>query len=441
MSQDKFSDTKKWFSSLFELYESSLNGHRSLLSHQLRKGAIERLDSVDFPTRKDEDWKYTSVKKLLSYKWREPEAVEVDFKQIEGFTFPELKTHRLTFVNGHLDESLSETREMPAGVTVTTVDQALEDDELRPIVERHFKALAKGSDSAFLALNAAFSRSGVFIHVPDGVIVDRPVHLLNLAVSGKEDMMISPQLFVVVGKSSELTIIESYRHLPGGKGTYFTNAVNRVVVKANGRLSQLKLQDEDRRAFQINNTEAFQDRDSTFTAFTGDLGGQQVRNNLSAFHQGENILTNLYGIYMADGKQHIDNQTFIDHALPHCNSNELYKGIITDRGKGVFNGKVMVRQDAQKTNAFQQNSTLVLSENGTMDTKPQLEIFADDVRCSHGATIGQLDEKSVFYLRTRGLTDAQARRLLQKAFIKEVLDFIEIEGFRAEIDRLIEKKF
>ena len=288
---------------------------------------------------------------------------------------------------------------------------------------------------------APAARHGLFIHVAKNAVIEKPVYLIHLAAPGETPTFSSYLNIAIAEQSSEASFIEGLFELPGAEGTYFNNLVNRFRVKPNAHIHHYRLQQEGREGFLISNADVEQDGDSTFSSYAIDLGGRLVRNNLVTTLNNPGTGTNFYGVYFAKGEQHIDNHTFIDHAVPHCISNELYKGILTDKAHGVFNGKVMVRRDAQKTNAFQQNSSLVLSDKAQMDSKPQLEIFADDVRCSHGATIGQLDESAVFYLRSRGLSDDQARFMLQQAFLEEVIEFMKLEPVRAFAEQLILEKF
>lgn len=436
--QDQYTDTRRNFRELFENYEAGLNGSREHTLHQLRRKALQRLDSLPFPTRRDEEWKYTPVTRLLQPGYADGPALSNP--SVEVPQPPLTEGTRLVFVNGRLEEELSTRKELPEGVTLTTVEEAFAEERFRNHLQPFFEHWAKEENDPFIVLNAALSRKGIFIHIPRNMVVEAPLHLMYLSAPAGQPAAAHPQVFVWAEENSEFTLVESYEQGDESEEPYFHNVVNRMTLGKNARVKHLKLQHEGREGFQINNTEAYQERDSVYSHFGADLGGRLVRNNLNAIHRGEGIHTDYYGTYLADGRQHIDNHTFIDHALPNCTSNELYKGIIDDRGTGVFNGKVIVRQDAQKTNAFQQNSNLLLSDKATMDSKPQLEIYADDVKCSHGATIGQLDESAVFYLRTRGLRDADARRLLQHAFIGEVLENFPIEAIQEYLEALVAKK-
>ncbi len=437
---DTNKDTIHHFQQLFASVEANLNGRTDHPLHQLRRAAINRLEALRFPTRRDEDWKYTSVARVIQPEYREGAAASVAPEVIAAFHYDELDAHRLVFINGVWNAEFSDIGELPAGAVITSVEEAFEEDKYRPAIEEFYRHWTTAEENPFVVLNAAFARNGVFIYVPRNVALEKPVHLIYLSAAGEQPLFINPQSLIVAEDNSEVTVIETFDTLPGNEGVYFNNVVNRYLVKPGAHAHHYKLQNDGAEAFQVNHTEAHQHRDSTYSSYITDLGGRLVRNNLNAILHDQGTHTDYYGAYMAAGEQHIDNQTFIDHAHPHCTSSELYKGIITDRAKGVFNGKVIVRKDAQKTNAFQQNSSLVLSDKAVMDSKPQLEIFADDVKCSHGATIGQLDETSVFYLRTRGLTDQQARTLLQNAFLAEALENFRVEAIAERAQRLINAK-
>ncbi len=414
------------YRTLFDVKEKQLNGQKNHPLQTIRRQAMDRLEDIGFPARKDEDYKYTYVTKIVKESFAEGKGATIGKNVAEAAGFPELDAYQLVFVNGVLNAELSDTKHLMAGLTISDMKTAYENADTQALVE---KALTNELGlNAFVALNTAFAHSGVFIHVAKGTIVDKPIHISNITVSGGAAIMTHPQIVGIAEESSEVSVVETYYAV--NDGTYFTNSLSRFVVGKNAHVHHYKLQNESQSAFQINNAIATQERDSTYSSYVLDLGGKTVRNNLSSHLQSSGTNTNLYGVYLAKGNQHIDNQSFIDHAHPHCESNELYKGIIDDKGRGVFNGKVNVRQDAQKTNAFQQNSSLVLSNTAIMDTKPQLEIFADDVKCSHGATIGQMDETSIYYLRTRGMSLEQARSMLQFAFVAEVLENFQIEAVK-----------
>ena len=439
--QDRYTDVKARFQQLFEAQQIQLNGQASHPYHQFRQEAMKRIEGMDFPTRRDEEWKYTSVNRLLQPAYQLEPTAEVTEAQLKPFLIEGLDAIRLVFINGAFREDLSDIGQLPDGLTVMDLASALSDDRYQEMVQRQLDSLMEGQEDIFMVLNAAFARHGLFIHVAKNAVVEKPIYLIHLAAPGDTPAFSSYLNIAIAEQSSEASFIEGLFELPGAEGTYFNNLVNRFRLKPNSHIHHYRMQQEGREGFLISNADIEQDGDSTFSSYAIDLGGRLVRNNLATTLNNSGTGTNFYGLYFANGEQHIDNHTFIDHAMPHCVSNELYKGILTDKSHGVFNGKVMVRRDAQKTNAFQQNSSLVLSDKAQMDSKPQLEIFADDVRCSHGATIGQLDEGAIFYLRSRGLSDKQARAMLQQAFLGEVIEFMKLEPVKDFAEQLILKKF
>jgi len=436
-------DSREKFIELFRLYENSLNGQKSYAGHTIQKTAIQRLSNdINFPTRRNEDWKYTSVAELLQPHYRQPKLVDIAAKDIKPFLFEGLDVYLLVFVNGKYNKLLSSKDELLKKIIVQDISTGLQEDGLtKATASEYLNKWASKANNSFMVLNTAFAQNGIYIYVPDGLVVDRPVHILNIAHTEEEPTVISPQKIITAGENSKLTVIETYHHLTNSQQTYFTNTVTQLVLKRNAIVDHYRIQDEGERAFFINNTEVEQMRDSTYSSYVVDLGGKLVRNNLSSILKDSGTSTNFYGIYVGINKQHIDNQTFIDHAYPNCNSNELYKGVLTDNAKGVFNGKIIVRPDAQKTNAFQKNHSLVLSKAASMNSKPQLEIFADDVKCSHGATIGQLNEDALYYMRSRGLSKKESISVLKQAFLTEITELIKIESVREKVERMLIDKF
>ncbi|RTY81733.1 Fe-S cluster assembly protein SufD [Flavobacterium sp. LS1P28] len=436
-------DNRGKFIELFRLYENSLNGQKNNVMHSLQKVAIQRFgNNVDFPTRRNEDWKYTNVAELLQLTYQQPKLVDITTEDIKPFLFEGLDAYLLVFVNGKYNKLLSSKDELSQKIIVQDIPSSLREDRLtKETVSEYLSKWAIKEMNSFVVLNTAFAHNGIYIYVPDGLVLDRPVHILNIAHTEEEPTVISPQKIIVAGENSKLTVIETYHHLTNSQQTYFTNTVTQLVLKRNAIVDHYRIQDEGENAFFINNTEVEQLRDSTYSSYVVDLGGKLVRNNLSSILKDSGTMTNFYGLYVGINKQHIDNQTFIDHAYPNCNSNELYKGILADKAKGVFNGKIIVRPDAQKTNAFQKNHSLVLSKTASMNSKPQLEIFADDVKCSHGATIGQLNKEALYYMRSRGLSEKEAISVLKQAFLTEITELIKIEPVREKVEQLLVDKF
>lgn len=433
-------DKRVKFIDLFQQYENALNGQRDYAGHRIQKTAIQRLSNdINFPSRRNEDWKYTSVAEVLQPSYQQPKQVDITAEDISPFIFDKLDVHLLVFVNGKLNQDLSSKKDdFLDKIIVQEISAALEEDgSSKATASKYLNKWAGEEKSSFMVLNTAFAQNGIYISVPDGLVVDRPIHILNIACTGAEPLMISPQKIIVAGENSKFTVIETYHHLASSQETYFTNTLTQVILKRNAMMDYYKVQDEDEDAFFINNTEVEQMRDSTFTSYVLDLGGKLVRNNLNAILKDSGTSTNFYGLFVGTNEQHIDNQTFIDHAHSNCDSNELYKGILVDKSHGVFNGKIMVRRDAQKTNAFQQNHSLVLSKNAKMNSKPQLEIFADDVKCSHGATIGQLNREALYYMRSRGLSEKEALSILQQAFLTEITDLIQITTVRETVQQML----
>ena len=436
-------DSRGKFIELFRLYENSLNGQKDYAGHAIQKTAIQRLrNDVNFPTRRNEDWKYTNVTELLQPNYRQPKLVDIAATDINSFLFDGLDAHLLVFVNGKYNKALSSQDELSKKIIIQEISAGLQEDgPTKATASEYLNNWASETNNSFVVLNTAFAQNGIYIDVQDGFVSDRPIHLLNIAFTADEPIVISPQKIIVAGENSRLTVIETYHHLTNSQQMYFTNTVTQLVLKRNAIVDHYRIQDEGENAFFINNTEIEQMRDSTYSSYVVDLGGKLVRNNLNSILKDSGTTTNFYGLYVGVKKQHIDNQTFIDHAYPNCDSNELYKGILTDHAKGVFNGKIMVRRDAQKTNAFQKNHSLVLSKSASMNSKPQLEIFADDVKCSHGATIGQLNKEALYYMRSRGLSKKEAVSVLKQAFLTEITDLIKIDPIRKKVEQMIVDKF
>ncbi len=441
VTQDKYQAVKQYFSHLFSINEQHLNGHKNHPLFALRKKAIQELQDLSFPTRRDEDWKYTALTRVFAPEYKEGKKVQVAKETILPLLLSEDNPYTLVFVNGHFNEELSNLEELPEEVSLMSVDEALLNEEFASDVQQQLENWQTEAGYTLVTINTSFAKQGFFFNVPANVHVERPLHFLYIQTGGEEAQMYHPQHIFRAGQSSQFNVIETYHDLPGEKpGVSYSNISNRFLVGANAQVGHYKLQNINKESFQTSNTEVFQHQDSVYSSYAVDLGTRLLRNNLSIWLKGSGTHSDMYGTYLGSENQHLDNQTFIDHALPHCDSNELYKGILTDKAVGVFNGKVMVRQDAQKTNAFQQSSSLVLSETAKMDSKPQLEIYADDVKCSHGATIGQLEEDALYYLRARGLSKDQAASLLQVAFVSEVVESFKLPGIRKLAQGLIEEK-
>ena len=431
-------DQKQWPQQLFAQYESQLNGRSSHPIANFRKSAFAKFSAADIPTRRDEDWKYTSVARIFNSSYGHSQPTKVTDGQLAVHQYEDLQAITIVYVNGHLDQERTDISQLPAGLTIMPLSEALQNADTAAWIEKMDAVKGGTEQNVFPQLNKSFAQEGLYLSTDAGAAIATPIHIIHHNTLAEAKYMTTPQLYIQSAKSSECTVIESHY---GEKGAeYFSNILVRADVAANANIHHYKIQRDSSEAMQVSNTIVVQHRDSIFSSHVVDLGGRIVRNNLSTDLADSNTETNYYGVYVGDNNQHIDNQTYIDHAVPHCYSNELYKGVLTDKARGVFNGKVMVREDAQKTNAFQQNSSLVLSPTAVMDAKPQLEIYADDVKCSHGATIGQLDEGSIFYLRSRGIPEAQAKTLLQKAFVGEVVMKFKQTAVRDAVLQMLVKK-
>jgi len=393
-----------------------------------RKLALESYQKQGLPSLKSEEYKFTAISKKISqsisnielakpYPLSKEDVSKSVFKGFEGYV--------LVFSNGIYQDELSDKIK---GVSVDLISKQ-ENTEIGSI--------AKVEKDPFCALNTATFQDGIFIHVPDKMIVDQPILLLNF-VKANDGQVIQPRIWVEAGDFAEVTFIE--RFINSGPENYFCNEVTEIKGGKNTHIRFYLLQNEGDNAIHVTNTETDIKEDSSFTALTISLSGEMLRNNLSLNILGSNSEGNMYGLYLLDGTTHVDNHTNVDHTVPHAESNELYKGVLKDKSRGVFNGKIFVRQDAQKTNAFQQNNNILLSDDAIINTKPQLEIWADDVKCSHGCTTGQLDEEALFYLQARGIGKAQAKALLLYAFTGEVLEHIKDESFKSYCIDLVQEK-
>ncbi len=414
--------------------ESAENGRFWL--HRLRKAAMKRFTELGFPTTRNEDWKFTSAAAIAKISFRHGEPADengLTAKALERASYKIDDAVQLVFVNGHYAPELSLLRSLPAGVIVTSLAAAL--DVHRDLIEPHLTRYAAYQDHAFTALNTAFIQDGAFVYVPAGKLVDKPIHLVFVTTAAGEGAVSHPRNLIVAGKESRATVVESYAGLE--EELYFTNAVTEVLAGDGAVIDHYKLQRESREAFHVATLHVQQQRGSNFSSGYFGFGGALVRNEVRAALDGEGCECTLNGLYMAGGRQHMDNHTVIDHAKPRCASHELYKGILDGNAHGVFNGKIFVHQDAQKTDAKQTNKTLLLSDDAVINTKPQLEIYADDVKCTHGATVGQLEDDAIFYLRSRGIDREAARSLLTFAFANDVIGRVKVEAIRTRLEETL----
>ena len=413
------------FTRLFDAFDR----HAAAKYHPVRQIARARLQSLPMPSARTEDWRFTNIAPLLDTPFELPAVAST----IDPAMLPALPTRdalRLVFVNGCYMKSLSAHANLPSGVQIGS----LANPEITPM---SLTQIASGQDQVFTVLNTSFLHDGAFIAVQAGKIVEQPIEVFHVTQPSSKPAMTNPRTLVLVGDHGQATVVE--RFISIGEGSYFTNAVTEMVLAENAIVEHVKVQEESRQAYHIANMQVVQAGRSNFTTHFLSLGGALVRNEVRVRFDGEHAEATVNGLYLAAGKQHVDNFTVIDHAKPNCASHELYKGILDDQSHGVFNGKILVRKDAQKTDAKQTNKVLLLSDNATINTKPQLEIFADDVKCTHGATVGQLDATQLFYLQSRGIPLDEARRLLTFAFANDLVGRLKIEALRDELEKRIVK--
>lgn len=424
---------KKWYSESFKKFEESLNGGTKLPLHRTRIAALEQFQKANFPTIKDEEWKYTNVSSLLKYKFVDVVGKSFDNGNVDldKYLFNKEKFYTIVFINGVYDEANSQELDEP-GITLCNLKTAIK--KYPEEVNLHIGKFAKAEDSIFTALSTASLNDGVFLKVKSGKALGKPVQVLYVN-SGGDNLLIQPRNLFVIGKNAQAKIVESY--YSESESEYFTNSVTETYVDQNGILEHVKIQEESLKAFHISTTEIDVEKESIYASYNINFGGNLVRNDLNARFHGEYGHCTLNGLYLADGEQHIDNHTLIDHAVPNCESHEMYKGVLDDSSCAVFNGKVHVWKDAQKTNAFQENKNVILSDNARVDTKPQLEIYADDVKCSHGATIGKLSEEGLFYLRARGIGEELAKTMIINAFANDAVHTISIADVRDRIEERV----
>jgi len=399
----------------------------------VRHTAFEAFHSTGFPTLRHEDWKYTDVRPIIKRQFSASlDSDGVDHESVSAAGFAGMGCHELVFTNGHYSKRLSTHLSLPDGVIVKPMREALSSH--KDLMQEYLNRYVAGK-SAFVSLNTAFITDGVFIHIPDGVSLEHPVNLLFLAGTRQQPFAAHVRNLIILGDNARATVIETYSGAQDAE--YFTNAVTEIYTSLGASLEYYKLQQESLRAYHIAYQYLRQDRDSRIESHSISLGGALARNDIHGDLAAPGASLELSGLYLAGGRQHVDNHTRIDHLQPNTSSKENYRGVLDGHARGVFNGKVVVHQDAQKTDAHQANANLLLSDNAEVDTKPELEIYADDVKCSHGATVGQLDDAMLFYLRSRAIDAETARSLLTFAFADEVISHIRFEAVRKRLESVV----
>jgi Fe-S cluster assembly protein SufD len=426
---------QSYLDSYAHLESESIGAEQSWL-RELRQQALARFMSLGFPGPKDEAWKYTRVRALAETVFTPVASspVLVSLNECQEYFFADMSCFRLVFVDGRFVSGLSEVQELPRGTIIGSLADAFKQQgkNLRGVLAHY----ADHQNQPFTALNTAFMTDGAYIYLPPRTVLAKPVHLVFITSGRNETVVTHPRNLMVLEQESELTVIEHYAGL--NETTYFTNAVTEVVMGKGAKVEHIKLQEEATKSFHIATVQAQQGQGTKFLSRNLALGGRLARNDINSVLEGEGAECTLEGLYALDGERHVDNHTRIDHKQPYTTSREYYKGILDDKSRAVFNGKVIVHPDAQKVDAQQANRNLLLSEGTEIDTKPELEIYADDVKCAHGATVGQLDKDQVFYLRSRGVDERAARQLLTYAFAEEIVRRIKLIPVRARIEHRLD---
>ena len=430
-------ELKEKLASSFLAFENKVDIDTTSKVHDIRTEAFGAFESKGFPTKKDEEWKYTSLNAVLKHDYNVfPKAIPtLPYEQVKKFLLNETDCYNLIFIDGVFSSFLSETTH--DGLDVCVMSAALEKPKYKMVIDTYFNQLANKNNS-LSDLNTAFSNEGAYIQIPKNTVVPKPVQIVNFSTGTEKELLIQPRNLVIVGENAHVQIVERHQSLTENKT--LTNSVTEIFVKTRGIVDVYKMQNDRASASLIDSTFVSQKRDSVASVHTFSFGGNLTRNNLEFYQEGEHCVSHLNGISILNEKQHVDNHTLVKHKAPNCESHEMYKGIYDDRATGVFNGKVIVEQAAQKINAFQQNNNIIVGDKASVNTKPQLEIFADDVKCSHGCTIGQLDESALFYMQQRGIPKKEAKALLMYAFSNDALKDVKIPELKAQLNKIIAYK-
>ena len=404
--------------------------------HDIRSEAIKQFELSGFPNKKLENWKYTSLKNLLNndYNILSETNNVLEFKEIRKYLIDDIDSYKIIFVDGKYSSHLSETTH--EGMDICILSAALTQSKYELIIENYFNKIA--NKDGITSLNTAFSNEGVFIHIPKNKLVEKPIQIIHFSTGSESSLMFQPRNMIIVDENSQVQIIERHQSLSENK--VFTNSVTEIYADKKAIIDYYKIQNDNLQASLIDNTYVHQERNSIFSMHTFSFGNELIRNNLNISQNDEFIETIIKGVTIIGNKQHVDHNTLIHHNNPNCNSHQDYKGIYDNKSTGVFNGKIIVEKQAQKTNAFQANNNVLLSNKATINAKPQLEIYADDVKCSHGCTVGQLDKNALFYLKSRGIPEKEATALLMYGFANNILESVKIPEIKARINHIIASK-
>ncbi|PIA78702.1 Fe-S cluster assembly protein SufD [Gaetbulibacter sp. 4G1] len=427
-------DLKEKLVSSFLVFEDQAEADSYV--HDVRNDAIKIFEEKGFPSKKEEAWKYTSLNKILKedYSIFPKQENALEYRDVKKYFIHDIDAYKIVFIDGKYSSHLSETTH--DGIDVCLMSAALSKPKYRLVIENYFnKAATKDSLSS---LNTAFSKEGAYIHIPKNKLVEKPIQIIHLSTGNESATLLQPRNLIVVDENSHVQIIERHQSLTDN--AVLTNSVTEIFANKRAIVDYYKIQNDNANASLIDNTFIKQKRESVASVHTFAFGGKLIRNNLNFYQEGERINSILKGVTIIGNKQHVDHNTLVHHIEPNCESHQDYKGIYNENSTGVFNGKIIVEKEAQKTNAFQSNNNILVSDKATINTKPQLEIFADDVKCSHGCTIGQLDENAMFYMRSRGIPEKEAKALLMYAFSNNVLSSVKIREMKQRITKIIANK-
>jgi Fe-S cluster assembly protein SufD len=428
-------DLKEKLLSSFMAFEERVDVHSEL--HDLRTSALKNFENKGFPTKKEESWKYTSLSAILKNDFSVFPKTDsaIQYSDVKKYFLHEIDTYKVVFVDGVFSSHLSSTTH--EGIDVCLMSSALNKPKYKMVIDTYFNQIAS-KDESLTSLNTAFANEGAYINIPKSKVADKPIEIMYFSTGNETALLVQPRNLVIVGENSHVQIIE--RHQSLNNNPVLTNSVTEIYAQKRAIVDYYKIQNDNLEANLIDNTYVSQKQESHVSVHTFSFGGNLTRNNLNFYHFGERLTSTLNGITIIGGNQHVDHYTLVNHAAPNCESFQDYKGIFTDRSTGVFNGKVYVEKEAQKTNAFQKSNNILLSDKASINAKPQLEIFADDVKCSHGCTIGQLDETALFYMQQRGIPQKEAKALLMYAFSNAVIENIKIPEIKQRITTIIANK-
>jgi Fe-S cluster assembly protein SufD len=428
-------ELKEKLLSSFMAFEERVDVQTEL--HDVRTSALKNFENKGFPTKKDEAWKYTSLNAILKNDFSvfPKNETAIEFRDVKKYFLHEIDTYKVVFIDGVFSSNLSSTTH--EGIDVCLMSSALNKPKYKMVIDTYFNKVAS-KDESLTSLNTAFANEGAYINIPKSKVADKPIEIMYFSTSSEAALLVQPRNLVIVGENSHVQIIE--RHQSLNENPVLTNSVTEIFAQKRAIVDYYKIQNDNHEANLIDNTFVSQQKESHVSVHTFSFGGNLTRNNLNFYHFGERLTSTLNGITIIGEKQHVDHYTLVNHATPNCESFQDYKGIFSDRSTGVFNGKVYVEKEAQKTNAFQKSNNILLGDKSTINAKPQLEIFADDVKCSHGCTVGQLDETAMFYMQARGIPKKEAKALLMYAFSNAVIENIKIPELKKRITTIIANK-